>query len=96
MMMVVWIIVTRIIFEYAWKVELIGFADGMGMWEKEELRITPSFGSKQLEDGGQPLHGRRQTGKEWDKRNNIDYMFLWSSYLKLLFNGCRDDLIHKI
>lgn len=29
--MVVWIVVTRIIFEYPRKVELIGFADGMGM-----------------------------------------------------------------
>lgn len=31
------------------------------------MRITPGFVSKQLEDGRQPLHGRKQTGREWDK-----------------------------
>lgn len=74
-MVVLWTRVARIIFEYIWKVELIGFADRKGMREKEKLRMTPGFGHKQLEESRQHLYSRRQTDREWDKCN-INWIFL--------------------
>lgn len=60
-MVVVWIRVARIIFEYICKVELIEFAGGIGMSEKG---MTIGFEAKQLRDRRKPLYGKRQTGRE--------------------------------
>lgn len=75
-MVVVWIKVARIIFEYICKVELVGFTGGIGMSEKGKFRMTTSLGAKQLRERREPLYGKKQTGREWEKSSNINYMFL--------------------
>lgn len=46
------------------------------MSEKGEFRMTTGLGAKQLRKRREPLYGKRQTGREWEKSNNINYMFL--------------------